>query len=401
MLASLAVAALPGMVYWVWHASTLISISQVRASTITEVMGQVARFEALPANFLAFTLGLVFLSPLPGLLGGPAAQNASPAKLALGAVTFALAISLGAITNLRPIQADVAFKLAGQFNQSDSWQVAVEIYQKAIKLAPREDYYYLFLGQAYLETANTVEAGAQQENLIQQARDSLLAAQDLNPLNPDHTANLARLYNLWALMAEDPALRAERANLADRYFAAAVRLSPTHARLWDEWSLLQRDVFQNELRSRELLDQALAIDPQYDWTYALVGDLYLRQVSTESSPLSAEQSREILQNAAVAYQSALQYVDEDSTQSIATYKLALANVFRRLERYDEALSLLSDPILQDVLDPWRIAEQLGRIHQLKGELDEAQFYAQQALALAPEEQRAALQAWLDALGRTP
>ncbi len=400
-LCSLAVALLPAMLFWLWHARSLITIASQRASTISDVLGQIGRFETLPANFLAFTLGLVFLVPLPGGLGNRTARPPSPWKAALGGTVFALAIWLGVLANLKPIQADVAFKLAGQFTRADSWPVAIQIYQRAIALAPEEDYFLLFLGQAYLQYANTVEAGPEREKLVEQARDSLLAAQTLNPLNPDHTANLARLYNLWALMSADPALLKERGDQSEAYFAAAVRLSPTHARLWGEWSLLHRDVFQYVQRSRELLDRALAIDPQYDWTHALYGDLYLHQATAQDPPISAAESRALLEKAASAYQSALRYVDPDATQSIATYKLALAGIYRQLKRYPEAINLLSDPDLQQVVEAWRIAEQLGRLYQLAGESEQAAAYARQALALAPAEQQAALQAWLDDLGRAP
>ena len=398
---SLAAALLPAMLFWVWHARSLIAIASQRASTLSDVLGQIGRFEALPANFLAFTLGLVFLIPLPGGLAGRTARPASPWKAALGGVVFALAVWLGVLANLKPVQADVAFKLAGQFARPDSWPVAVQIYQRAIELAPQEDYYPLFLGQAFLQHANTVEAGAERDDLVAQARDSLVAAQTLNPLNPDHTANLARLYNLWALMSADPALRKERGDQSEAYFAAAVRLSPTHARLWDEWSLLHRDVFEDEQRSRELLDRALAIDPKYDWTHALYGDLYLRQASTQAASPSAGDARQLLEKAARAYQTALSYVDPDATQSAATYKLALAGVYRQLERYPEAINLLSDPDLQQVMEAWRIAEQLGRLYQQAGEREQASAYARQALALAPAEQQAALQAWLEELEKAP
>lgn len=400
-LGCLAAGLLPAMLYWVWHARSLLAISSSNSSTLSDILAQVQRFEALPGYFWAFILSLVFLTPLLPGVGSQAGQSFTPLKITLAGVAFSLAIWLGVVANLKPIQADVAFKLAGQFTRADSWPVAIQIYQRAIRLAPAEDYYRLFLGQANLESASSMEAGPEQNQFLAEARDNLLAAQELNPLNPDHTANLARLYNLWALWSTDPDLRQQLGSQSEAYFSAAVRLSPTHARLWDEWSLLQRDVFRNEQRTRELLDRALAIDPQYDWTHALVGDLYLRQ-ATESDPASlAGETSNLLEKAAGAYQNALTYVDPESIQSIATYKLALANVYRRLEKYPEAITLLSDPSLQQVIEAWRIAEQLGRLYQLAGERDLALAYARQALALAPAEQQSALQAWLADLERAP
>lgn len=387
--------------FWVWHALSLVAISQVRASTIAELMSQVDRFIALPVKFQAFTVALIFLIPFGLIINGRASSITSPSKIFLSVALFGLVVWIGFATNLRLIQADIAFKLAGQFNQPGSWPVAVQIYKKAVALAPKEDYYRLFLGQAYLEFANPLDAGVQKDELITQAQESLLAAQALNPLNPDHTANLARLYNLWAFMSTNPNDRLARANQADEYFTVAVQLSPNHARLWNEWSLLYRDLFQDEQRSQEILEHSLRLDSQYDWTYALFGELYLRQASRFSESGLENQAGPLLEKAANMYRSALDYVDEDAIQAIGNYKFALAEVYRQQAKYPEAIQLLSDPLLQEVVDPWRVAEQLGRLYQLQGDLVGAQAYARQALELAPQEQRPALQTWMDELEVLP
>jgi hypothetical protein len=50
-----------------------------------------------------------------------------------------------------------------------------------------------------LEYARTLENPEDRDRLISQAARDLRKAQAINPLNPDHTANLARLHSLWAL----------------------------------------------------------------------------------------------------------------------------------------------------------------------------------------------------------
>ncbi len=60
----------------------------------------------------------------------------------------------------------------------------------------------------------------------------------MNPLNTDHSANLARLHRRWAdLKAADPAARQQELETAAEYYRQATNLSPNNAQLWNEWAL--------------------------------------------------------------------------------------------------------------------------------------------------------------------
>ncbi len=109
------------------------------------------------------------------------------------------------------IQADITFKLAESFNQPGAYPIAIRIYNRANQLAPNEDYYYLYLGRAYLNQARALTDSAEQEALLSQAALDLKNAQAINPLNTDHTANLARLFSLWSSMTQDQLERQEKA----------------------------------------------------------------------------------------------------------------------------------------------------------------------------------------------
>ncbi len=108
----------------------------------------------------------------------------------------------------------------------NSWPAAIAIYNRANDLAPNEDYYYLFLGRAYLEYAKTLQDTPERERLIEQAAEDLRKAQQINPLNTDHTANLARLYSLWATFTHDQAVIQQRASISDDYFRQGVDAQP-------------------------------------------------------------------------------------------------------------------------------------------------------------------------------
>ncbi|MDW8066020.1 MAG: hypothetical protein RMK32_10385, partial [Anaerolineae bacterium] len=95
--------------------------------------------------------------------------------------------------------------------------------------APREDFYYLWLGRALLEKAARVGDSVSRQfrdgisfdeaflsltlerlvtfprgDLLEITRVILERARELNPLNTDHTANLARMHRRWADLLLDP-----------------------------------------------------------------------------------------------------------------------------------------------------------------------------------------------------
>ncbi|MBK9054924.1 MAG: O-antigen ligase family protein [Chloroflexi bacterium] len=126
-----------------------------------------------------------------------------------GALSLVLLIPLAFVvinlTNVRVIHADIIYKRARPWDTAairernpDYWDNSIGIYQRAIELTPNEDFYYLWLGRAYLEKSGLIQETAERDTLLGIAEAELKAAQAINPLNTDHTANLARLYARWA-----------------------------------------------------------------------------------------------------------------------------------------------------------------------------------------------------------
>jgi Flp pilus assembly protein TadD len=58
----------------------------------------------------------------------------------------------------------------------------------------------------------------------------------LNPLNTDHTANLARLNTRWSQLAADSAVQAERVNEAEFFYQKAISLSPQNSIIRNEYA---------------------------------------------------------------------------------------------------------------------------------------------------------------------
>lgn len=166
-------------------------------------------------------------------------------------------------TNIEPIRADLLYKQAVSLTGQDNTN-AIAFFQRALEMQPQQDYYYLFLGRAYLDAAKTTTDANQQADYLRRAEDTLLRARAINPYNTDHSANLARLAQARGALASDPALKIESYKQADEYFGQANRLSPNTAHLYDQHAqeLLEfagvLDENKNPERAEAIREQARA-----------------------------------------------------------------------------------------------------------------------------------------------
>jgi tetratricopeptide (TPR) repeat protein len=338
---------------------------------------------------LVITLGVVLAPTWAGVT-----RKATIMGGISGVVLSILIVVLIVFTNLRIIQADIVFKLAEPFTRTGQWPVAITIYNRANQLAPNEDYYYLFLGRAYLEQAKTLSEQNDRENLIRQAESDLRRSQSINPLNTDHTANLARLYSLWASFTQDQGEKARKGGISSDYFSRAVQMSPQSARLWDEWALVYLNILQSPEEALTRLERSVEIDPEYHWTYAMMGDLNLRSSRLLDEPGESEKA---LQEAVKDYTKALELAPTNEAQSIFGYKLALASAYVQLGEFNEAIRVYGD-ILNTApagAEKWRIEEAIANLYLETGDIENALIHFKNGLSLAPDDQKSSIQEQID------
>ncbi len=393
MLVSLAI----GMVYWLWQAGGLAALAQYAPKNIEEVLVQVGNYEDLLFQFYVFIF--LFMLILAAFLPEDWPENRDIGTVAgylSAALGLVIVIFLASYSNLRIIQADIVFKLAEPFARNGQWPVALSIYQRANELAPNEDYYYLFLGRAYLEQSKSMTAAEERDKFIEQSADDLRVAQSINPLNTDHTANLARLYSLWASYHSDPILRLDKANTSSDYFMKAVALSPNNAKLWGEWALLYMNILHDYDRAYNLLNKALDIDPTYHWTYALFGEYYSMQARDLDDP---DQVGEAFEKAASYYETAYALPTPGEPNAKYTYAIALGGIYTNLNRYEDALAMYASAIelAPPNTDIWRIEEVMATLSANSGNMSQAVQHLVNALNTAPENQRDRLQSILSQL----
>jgi tetratricopeptide (TPR) repeat protein/O-antigen ligase len=382
-----------GVIFWLLHSLSLAGLASFVPHTQDDVLTEVNSIGALLTKYYLYIfLTIVVLALF--LLDEWPARSVSRAYLGsmIAPIALITLFTLTNITNLKEIHADITFKMAEPFTKSGQWQVATFLYKDALKLAPKEDHYYLFLGRSYLEQAKITESTSDQDSLVLQAESDLKDAQAINPLNTDHTANLARLYSWWAQQASDSATRADREQKASDYYATAVTLSPNNSTLWDEWAGLYMQVMGQASLAFDRLQHALSLDSRYSYTEGLLGDYY-QMVANSTDDVTAK--KQAYQSAAEYYQTAVDVFRSVDSGSKAAYLISLSNVYRALanlnsEDIDQtqiqnAIDALQNAIQADLStnDLWKVQESIGELYYQLGDKANALQYTTQALQNAP------------------
>lgn len=303
------------LIYGLLQAARMDFGSLAGLDVFRRIAGHIVVFDL---TVLLLILGLAAAIALSDRAPWPAAfARRSPASMSAALILGATAIFLIATLNVRSIQADVYYKQGLGYEEAGQWEGSVILYQQAARLQPQEDYYYLFLGRALLQLADQTPAGnavlpedlaqvptgglldlvergiqsRSQEDIYRAAHAVLVGAQRLNPLNTDHSANLARLLRAWAFAgAATPAEMTDAARLREilaanpasvnqsrllrsiDYYRQALALSPNNAGLWNELATVQS--IQGDLAgARATIERSLAVDDRYYPTHVLLGDV--------------------------------------------------------------------------------------------------------------------------------
>jgi len=225
-------------------------------------------------------------------------------SLVAAAVMTILVFFVISTVNIALVRADIIYKQGQQFDNQGNWVSSIELYRRALAARKTEDHYMLFLGRALLEQAKDVTAvGTYQleesatfddilaltpDRVSQMGRDDLLhsaeiilrEAQRINPLNTDHTANLARLYRTWSDLTDDAAQRQAKLDASIAEYNMAVILSPNAAHLWNEKGnahLARGEDADAEAAYRH----SLSIDPYFEQSYLLLADFYDRRQQSQ------------------------------------------------------------------------------------------------------------------------
>ncbi len=353
---------------------------------------------ALLAMILALAAALLIGRRLP-------ARTWQAANWWLYPILIAGAALLIVAANINVIRADIYYKQAQPY-EGKRWDFAIEIYKKALSLVPKEDFYYLFLGRAYLESGQATQDPNQKAALLEASYQALLKAQETNPLNTDHSANLGRLFRTRAGMTANPQQRAADLNQSIRYYTQATSLSPHNAQLLNEMGQVYYLLGQFDKALAQYL-RSEEIDPQYPNTYVLLGDVYQAlnqpQKALEAHLRAEELSPGILSNQSLFslpvagfFEQRLNFymqnglIDqfiaalEKNPQQAFSVHYAIGTIYLQqgkmelaAEKFQRAIELRPDDLSSHI--------KLGYIYDQQGKLAEAEKEFLRAVEIAPDD----------------
>ncbi len=382
-----------GVLFWLLHAISLAALASFSVTTETELITQVNNIGSLLTKyyiylFLIFAV-VAFVLPEEWPIRS---KSTNAYNFILAPIALVLVFVATNLSNLKVIGADITFKMADPYTKNGQWAIATILYKRSLELTPQEDHYYLFLGRSYLEQAKITDAATDQDNLVLQAEKDLTVAQSINPLNTDHTANLARLYSWWAGKATTADTRANRAQKASDYYATALTLSPNNSTLWDEWATLYLQLLDQPQQALDRINHAVELDKKYSFTQGVFGDYYLKIANSESDFSLKVQD---YMTAASYYRAAADLTKSGDTISKASYLISLGNALTLSATVDpqninklqlhQAIDVFNESIKAGLgsSDLWKVQQAIAKLYIQLGDKSNAQFYASQALQSAP------------------
>jgi len=222
------------------------------------------------------------------------------------------------VANLNPIKADIYYKQGLAYANSERWDESIALFQRALKLAPDQDFYYLFLAGACVEKARAVSDVSERSAWLEEARRALERGKEISPLNPDHVSKLGLLYRAWGEMLTDPQERAQKLDQAIEYYRQAEALRPHDPGILNEWGLVH--FAQGEYdQAIDKYQRSLSLNPWSIQTYLLLGD-------------ACSAGGDLVQ-AVEAYQRAVEMAPDDFTAH-----RSLALLYQQMGRVEEAIA---------------------------------------------------------------
>ena len=177
------------------------------------------------------------------------------------------------IANLNPIVADIHYKQGLAYANNGQWDESITLFQKALKLAPDQDFYYLFLAGANVEKAKAVSDTAQRSAWLEEAQSALERGREISPLNPDHVSKLGLLYRAWGEMLTDQQDKTDKFNQALEYYRQAEVIRPHDPNMFNEWGLVHFAKGEYN-QAIDKYQRSLSLSRGSIQTYLLLGDAY-------------------------------------------------------------------------------------------------------------------------------
>ena len=360
---------------------------------------------ARSASVTAFAIWIVLLTL--GLGWALAQRESAPQHPVSNKFIFAplaafLIIGIGATyLNVNASQADAHRNLVQAANPAD----ALTLLDRAVQLAPQQDELWYLYGRTALIAARAQTTQAARAVLRSAARSHLERALLISPFNPNYLISLARLNFDIAQDTQNLDDRTATANRADNYYAAALRLNPHDARWWQNWAVLDYEVFLDYAAAETKLQRAQTEDPTNARSLVLLGNVATaRMVSPQAndrdfsaaldyysqalnSPVGTSpiEIKLLLGNLWLQRGTA----SKDAVAQNSSYRMS-ADLFEQVISATDSTATLGEPDEQPgsaaKFEPWALQRTLSQLYMSLQQYEQAGQYAALALASAPQSQ---------------
>ena len=360
---------------------------------------------ARSASVTAFAIWIVLLTL--GLGWALAQRESAPQHPVSNKFIFAplaafLIIGIGATyLNVNASQADAHRNLVQAANPAD----ALTLLDRAVQLAPQQDELWYLYGRTALIAARAQTTQAARAVLRSAARSHLERALLISPFNPNYLISLARLNFDIAQDTQNLDDRTATANRADNYYAAALRLNPHDARWWQNWAVLDYEVFLDYAAAETKLQRAQTEDPTNARSLVLLGNVATaRMVSPQAtdrdfsaaldyysqalnSPVGTSpiEIKLLLGNLWLQRGTA----SKDAVAQNSSYRMS-ADLFEQVISATDSTATFGEPDEQPgsaaKFEPWALQRTLSQLYMSLQQYEQAGQYAALALASAPQSQ---------------
>jgi tetratricopeptide (TPR) repeat protein len=243
--------------------------------------------------------------------------------------------------NTRSVRADMVAKDAAHEASAMHLDTSIALYRAAVDLSPTVDQFHQGLARTLIAATDDRDHQNQWPSLWQQALDSLLAAERLDPLGPTNAANLARYWmersKRFADGNERPVFRAR----SEQYWQRTLVLAPTNATMWNAWAGFHASI-GNDGEALRKLQQSLRVDAGYNVTHAQLGDYWIGLANRELDP--GKRRADVLH----AVDSFRRSIDVErvgtSDPPLPESRIALGNTLSALEMWDAAAAAHQDAL---------------------------------------------------------
>lgn len=313
-----------------------------------------------------------------------------------------LIIGIGATyLNVNASQADTHRNLVQAANPAD----ALTLLDRAVQLAPQQDELWYLFGRTALIAARAQTTQAARAVLRSAARSHLERALLISPFNPNYLISLARLNFDIAQDTQNLDDRTATANRADNYYAAALRLNPHDARWWQNWAVLDYEVFLDYAAAETKLQRAQTEDPTNARSLVLLGNVAMaRMVSPQANDTDFSAALDYYSQAlnSPVETSAIEIklllgnlwlqrgtASKDAVAQNSSYRMS-ADLFEQVISATDSTATLGDPDEQPgsaaKFEPWALQRTLSQLYMSLQQYEQAGQYAALALASAPQSQ---------------